>query len=131
MPPDAIDELEAIDEWHAQVGDEDIRDVGIQLLLGVGRRRCGCDAGAGGLEDFGHQSQGIRLVVHREHEQTMQIGTSELRGRARSRVDARGILADGMHDHDRNLQPERGPLIESAARCLDRSAVHFRQLAGD
>ena len=65
-------------------------------------------------QDLGHQRQGIRLVVDGEHVHAAQIRTGDLAAVALgSRMHARAILADRMHDHQRNLQPERRPLIDA------------------
>src|SRR5580765_5723332 len=41
------------------------------------------------------------------------------------------IVADRVNDHQRNLHPEGGPLIDAATGCVDRSAVHLDELPGN
>ena len=46
-------------------------------------------------------------------------------------MDAGHLLANRMHDHQRNLQSKRGTLVDAAAGDVDCSAVHLNQLTGN
>ena len=90
MPSDAVNELEAIDLWHSQIGDQDIGHVGIKTVQCVSSRPRRAHAGAGRLQHLGNEAERIRLVVDRQHVYAVQIWRQRSVVRSRPIVDARG-----------------------------------------
>ena len=75
--------------------------------------------------------QGVRLVIDREHVDAAQIRDSASSCARIRRGCTRGtIVAHRMDDHQRNLHAKRGALVDSAARRIDRAAVHLDELPG-
>ena len=106
MSSDAVDELEAIDDWHSQIGDEDIRHLDVQALQRIGRRPRRADARAGRLQHLGDEAQRIRLVVDRQHVYVAQIWSHRLFVRRRPRVDER---AEDRRGRDERSSAESSP----------------------
>ena len=133
MPPDAIDELEAVHVRHAQIGDHDIGDFGLQASSSASAAdRAVVDARAGRFKDLGHQRRASASSSTASTDTSRRSATGDPpSARGRSWMDPRDVLADRMNDHQRDLHPERRALIEAAAGRFDRAAVHLRQLAGD
>ena len=129
MPPDAIDELEAIHHRHSQIGNEHIGDVGLQAPQRIRRRSGRADMRAGRLQDLGHEVQGICLVIDREHMNVAEISSHRLLCACGcSWMNPGKIVVDGMHDHERDFHSERGALIEAATEHVDGPTVHFDEL---
>ena len=132
MPPDAVDELEAIHHRHSQIGDEDIGDVGLQAPQRIRRRSGRADPRAGRLQNLGDEVQCICLIIDREDVHVAQIRRCQLSCVCGgSWMNPGKVVSYGMNDHERDCHSERGPLIDAATEHVDRPAVHFDELPGD